>query len=123
ALQDRVRFLGHAPDGFLPSLYAAADLFLFPSLYEGFGIPVLESMAAGTPVITSTAPSLPEVGGGAALTVEPTDDNALAQAIARVLTDGKLRDRLVQAGSERVRHYGWRKSAEKLLEALRSLSK
>jgi Glycosyltransferase len=86
-LEDRVIFTGYVPDEDLPAIYSAADLFVFPSLYEGFGLPVLEAMACGTPVVCSNTSSLPEVAGDAALLVDPTDVRALAGAIERVLTD------------------------------------
>ena len=86
-LRDRVRLLGYVPDADLPALLSGALAFAFPSLYEGFGMPVLEAMACGTPVLTSTTSALPEVAGDAALLVDPTDTNALAAALARLATD------------------------------------
>ena len=122
SLRSRVKFLGHVSDDLLPSLYAAADVFVFPSLFEGFGMPVVESMACGTPVVTSTAPSLREVSGGAALLVEPTEYAALAQALERVLDDNALRDRMIRDGLASARRYDWRRSAEVLRKAFGELS-
>jgi glycosyltransferase involved in cell wall biosynthesis len=86
-LQGQVKFTGYVPDEDLPALYNGADLFCFPSLYEGFGLPVLEAMACGTPVVTSNTSSLPEVAGEAALLVDPYDVEAIAAAMRRVLED------------------------------------
>ncbi len=92
-LGDSVTFLGPVAGDDLPALYAGAELFVFPSLYEGFGFPVLEAMACGTPVICSNVSSLPEVAGSAALQVDPRDTDALAAAMDRVLGDAALRQR------------------------------
>ena len=90
-LHQHVRFLGFVPDATLAALYRLASVFVFPSLYEGFGLPPLEAMAAGTPVITSNVSSLPEVVGDAALLIDPMDAGAIADAMARVLGDAALR--------------------------------
>lgn len=104
--------LGYVPDADLPALYAGADVFLFPSLYEGFGIPVLEAFACETPVITSKVSALPEVTGNAALLVDPTSEAEIAGAIAQLLSDAQLRARLIAAGRERLRLFDWRRTAE-----------
>ncbi len=98
---DRVRFLGPVADADLPALYAAATVFVLPSLYEGFGLPVLEAMACGAAVACSSTSSLPEIVGEAALTFDPQDGGALAAAMGRLLADGELRGRMVQAGHVR----------------------
>ena len=113
---DRVMFPGFVDDGDLPALYSAATLFAFPSIYEGFGLPVLEAMACGTPVVTSNTSSLVEVGGDAALLVEPTDVDALADAMRRTLQDAGLRRQLVQRGFEQARRFTWDKAALQLKE-------
>ncbi|MCS7287390.1 MAG: glycosyltransferase family 1 protein [Anaerolineae bacterium] len=118
-LEERVHFTGYVPDEDLPALYSAADLFVFPSLYEGFGLPVLEAMACGVPVICSNTSSLPEVAGDAALLVDPTDVQALAKAIERALTDETLRAMLRAKGLERARMFTWEKTAQKTLEVYR----
>lgn len=106
-----VRLLAYVPDADLAGLYAGAAAFVFPSLYEGFGFPALEAMACGTPVICSNTSSLPEVVGEAALTVNPLDVAALAEAIRRVLSDAELRAALIAKGSEQVKKFSWEKAA------------
>jgi glycosyltransferase involved in cell wall biosynthesis len=107
-LQDDVHFLGFVAEDELPLWYNAARLFAFPSLYEGFGLPVLEAMACGTPVITSTAASLPEVAGQAAVLVAPQDIDLLAQEMERVLDDAKLRTEMRAAGRIQASRFSWR---------------
>jgi glycosyltransferase involved in cell wall biosynthesis len=106
---------GFVADTDLPALYSAADVFAFPSLYEGFGLPPLEAMACGTPVIVSDAASLPEVVGDAGLTVPADDVDALSAGLARVVLDEHLRDGLRAAGLERARAFSWQAAAEQLL--------
>jgi glycosyltransferase involved in cell wall biosynthesis len=118
-LGERVRFLDFVPDPDLPALYNAAAVFAFPSLYEGFGLPPLEAMACGTPVITSNVSSLPEVVGDAALTVPPTDVAALAEALARALTDEHLRATLRQQGLQQAARFTWDAAARTLLAVYR----
>lgn len=113
-VRTRIVFPGYADDADLPALYRAADLFVFPSLYEGFGLPPLEAMACGTPVITSNVSSLPEVVGDAGLTVNPTDIYALANAMGRVLQDSQLRQDMIQRGLERAAHFTWLRAAHQL---------
>jgi alpha-1,3-rhamnosyl/mannosyltransferase len=110
-LDQWVRFVGYAGMAELPGLYQMAQAVLFPSLDEGFGLPVLEAFAAGTPVVASNAGAIPEVAGGAALLCAPADDEALAQNLRRVLTDGALRERQVAAGRARAALYTWSASA------------
>lgn len=114
----RVLFPGYVQDEDLPALLSGASLFAFPSLYEGFGMPVLEAMACGVPVVCSDTSSLPEVAGDAALTVSPTDTEALAAAMNRVLTDEELRRALIARGLERARLFTWRRCAEEILVTL-----
>lgn len=106
-LASEVVCLGHAPTDDLPLFYSAAAVFAFPSLYEGFGIPVAEAMACGTPVITSNVSSLPEVGGDAALYVDPHDVDGLAAALGRVLGDAALRDALSARGLVQAARFTW----------------
>lgn len=110
-LQDQVRFTGYVDDVDLPALYSAAQAFVYPSLYEGFGLPPLEAMACGAPVITSNVTSLPEVVGDAGLTHAPEDVRELARAMAQLLSDANLRAHLKQAGLERARQFSWERAA------------
>ena len=109
-LHKYVRFLGFVSAETLAILYRLADAFVFPSLYEGFGLPPLEAMASGTPVVTSNVSSLPEVVGDAAVMIDPYDADAIADGIRRVLTDTDLRAQLVRRGVERARDYSWERS-------------
>jgi glycosyltransferase involved in cell wall biosynthesis len=110
-LHPHIRFFGFVPDETLAALYRLASVFVFPSLYEGFGLPPFEAMAAGVPVVTSNVSSLPEVVGDAALLVDPMDAGAIADAIARVLDDASLRAELVRRGRARVAEFSWDKAA------------
>ncbi|MCA9882626.1 MAG: glycosyltransferase, partial [Anaerolineae bacterium] len=95
-------------------LYSQAACVVFPTLYEGFGFPILEGMACGTPVVTSNVSSLPEVAADAAIIVDPYDVDAIVDGIRRSLMDGALRDRLIEAGYQRASEFTWQKSAESL---------
>jgi len=120
-LQDLVHFTGFFPDNDLPALYSAATLLAMPSRYEGFGLPPLEAMACGAPVVTSNVSSLPEVVGDAALTVDPHEVDALAEAMRRMLSDAALRDAMVQRGLVQAQQFTWSKAAERLLCVYREL--
>ncbi len=120
-LQTRVVFPGFVADADLPALYSAARALAYPSLYEGFGLPMLEAMACGTPVVTSTASCLPEVAGDAALCVPPTDVEALAHALDKVVSDESLRAELVTKGLARAKEFTWAKAARELVEKYRAL--
>jgi glycosyltransferase involved in cell wall biosynthesis len=121
-LEEKVIFPGFVADGDLPALYNLADLFVFPSLYEGFGLPPLEAMACGTPVITSDTSSLPEVVGEAGLMVEATDVKALAEAMKRALEDNALRERMITKGLEQAGKFTWEKAAAKLLSLYEAMT-
>jgi glycosyltransferase involved in cell wall biosynthesis len=108
---DRVRHLGFVPDGLLPGLYRAADLYAFPSRAEGFGLTVLEAMASGVPVVTSSVSALPEVAGDASLIVHPDDEEGLAAAMRRVLEDAGVRRELAAKGLARAREFSWARTA------------
>jgi glycosyltransferase involved in cell wall biosynthesis len=110
-MNDHVHLIGFADDGDLPALYSEAACVAVPSLYEGFGIPVLEGMACGSPVVTANVSSLPEVAGDAALTITPTDLDELSDALNRLLSDSTLRAQLIQRGYERVKQFTWEASA------------
>ncbi|HWH96688.1 MAG TPA: glycosyltransferase family 1 protein [Baekduia sp.] len=107
AQPERVAAIGAVPDADLPALYRRATAFAYPSLYEGFGLPVLEAMIAGVPVLTSGASSMPEVGGDAALYVAPRDVASIREGLARLLGDAGLRARLAQAGPPRAAEFSW----------------
>lgn len=106
-IADQVRFLGYVPDADLPALYSLADVVAVPSLYEGFGIPVLEAMACGAAVLASTGGSLPEVAGDAAVLVPPTDTEALTDGLIRLIRDADLRAELGAKGIARARAFTW----------------
>ena len=112
-----VLFLGAVPDPDLPALYNLAEALTYPSLVEGFGIPVLEAMACGTPVLASPRGALPEVGGDAVLWADPEDEEALSDGIERILTDSELRGRLRAAGPARAARFDWNETARRTLEA------
>jgi len=118
-LDDVVRLLGPVPDADLPALYAEATVFVFPSLWEGFGLPVLEAMAAGTPVVAARRGALPEIADGAALLVEP-EVAPLAAALATVLADAGLRERLRAAGLARAQTFSWQQVARETLAVYRA---
>jgi glycosyltransferase involved in cell wall biosynthesis len=113
-VRQEVRFFGFVPHATLAALYRMATVFAFPSLYEGFGLPPLEAMACGTPVVTSRISSLPEVVGDGALLVDPYNEDDIAQGIARVLDDEDLRARLVERGLERAASYSWARSVRQI---------
>jgi glycosyltransferase involved in cell wall biosynthesis len=120
-LEDRVHFIGFVADADLPALYSAASLFVYPSLYEGFGLPALEAMACGTPVVASNRSSLPEVVGEAGLLVDPLDPEALAEAMAKVLSDPCLHQRLSTAGRLQAAKFSWNGLASQLLKLYQNL--
>jgi glycosyltransferase involved in cell wall biosynthesis len=117
-LNGRVELTGHVGKERLAELYRAAACLVFPSRYEGFGLPVLEAMASGTPVVATAAASIPEIAGGAAVLVEPGDPVALAGGIERAIAD---RERLVRAGLERARLYSWAETARRTLAVYEEL--
>jgi glycosyltransferase involved in cell wall biosynthesis len=121
-LGDRVRFPGYVRDEDLPALYSAADVFAFPSLYEGFGLGPLEAMACGAPTLVSNVSSLPEVVADAAAQVDPTNVEAMAAALAALVTDSGLRARLAAAGPARAAQFTWEDAARGLLDAYESLA-
>jgi glycosyltransferase involved in cell wall biosynthesis len=121
SLTQDVVFLGFVSEEHLPALYSLADVLVFPSIYEGFGLPPLEAMACGTPVVTSDSSSLPEVVGDAGLMVAPDDHQALAEAIVRVIEDAHLRGDLVKRGLARAAEFSWQATGERLLSAYQRL--
>jgi glycosyltransferase involved in cell wall biosynthesis len=122
AARDRVKVLGFLPQRDLAPIYAGAAVFCYPSFTEGFGLPVLEAMAQGTPVVTSSGTSTEEIAEGAGLLVDPNDPASIAEAIGRVLSDGELAARLAQKGRERAETYSWAKAATTTLAAYREVA-
>lgn len=114
-LEDRVTFPGYVPRADLPPLYSGARAFVYPSRYEGFGLPVLEAMSCGTPVVTTNVSSMPEVAGDGALLVDPDDVPALAAALARVVHDTRLREQLSGRGRTRAASFSWERCARETI--------
>jgi glycosyltransferase involved in cell wall biosynthesis len=117
-LPDRIHRLGYVTDDELPALLYGAHFFCYVSLYEGFGLPVLEAQAAGVPVMTANNSSLPEVAGDAAILVDPTNVDAIAEAMLRLSSDEALRQRLIAAGHANVARFSWQKAARETLAVL-----
>lgn len=116
-----LRLPGYIPNGDLPSVYCGAKIFLYTSLRESFGIPMLEAMACGTPVVTSDTSAMPEVAGSGAVLVDPTDETQIAGAVRRLLDDPQLYERQRAYGLERVKQFSWRKTAEQTLDVYKSV--
>lgn len=114
-LKDDIQFTGWIDQNDLPALYQLADLFLFPSLYEGFGIPILEAMACGCPVVTANTGACPEVAGSAAMLTNPHSVQDIAEKVLRVLNNRELRERMVLRGFEEIKRFNWKKAARKTL--------
>jgi glycosyltransferase involved in cell wall biosynthesis len=121
-VQNDVRFLGFVPIEVLRIFYDVAKVFVFPSLYEGFGLPPLEAMAHGTPVVTSNTSSLPEVSGNAALLVNPENVFEIQRALQRALLDPVLRARMKQRGYEQSQRFSWTNSVERILAIYREVA-
>jgi glycosyltransferase involved in cell wall biosynthesis len=117
-MSSRVDFVGLVSEGKLPALYRGAEALIFPSLYEGFGLPVLEAMACGTPVVTANTTALPEVAGDAALLVDPTSIEQIAAAMERIVSDASLRQELRQKGFARAARLSWASTASKVRKVL-----
>ncbi len=122
-LTDRVVLTGYVPDADLPGLLSGALAFVYPSLHEGFGLPVLEAMACDTPVVCSNVSSLPEVAGDAALMVDPFDVESLAQALHQIVLDQGLRHTLVERGRQQVQLFSWHRCARETLQVLEDVGR
>ena len=118
-----MKLVGYIPDEDLSLLYSGSECFVFPSLYEGFGIPVLEAMKSGVPVITSNVSSLPEIGGDAALYVDPYNEEEIAKAMEKIVEDGQLKETLIEKGLKRAKLFSWKKMAEETLEIYNDVTK
>jgi len=121
-IDDAIRFTGYVPFADLPALYTLAEMFVFPSLYEGFGLPVIEAMACGTPVVTGRVAALSEVTGGAVEHVERLDPDALGEALVRLAGDRARRDQLAALGLERARRFSWDRAARETLDVYRRVA-
>ncbi|HXD80620.1 MAG TPA: glycosyltransferase family 1 protein [Candidatus Acidoferrum sp.] len=121
AAEPGVRYLGHVDDATLTALYESASVLAFPSLYEGFGLPLLEAMSRGVPAVVGEAGALPELGLTAALAVEPEDVDAIAGALERLLSDAQLRRKLGEEGKHRAADFTWEKAADQTLAVLRRI--
>lgn len=121
-VSSRVKFLGHMPNEDLAGLYGGSRALVFPSLYEGFGLPVLEGMACGTAVLTSKTTSLPEVGGKAALYVDPTDTASIKTGIESIATNDQLRGKLLSEGIKQIQKFSWKKAAKETLAVLEQVN-
>lgn len=121
-IEESVKFLGYVPDENLPSLLNGSIALLFPSLFEGFGLPILEAMACGTPVLTSNISSMPEIADKAAILVDPYSEKEIAQGISKLFTDQKLRNKLENMGIAQSKKFSWEKCAQETLEVLNKLT-
>jgi glycosyltransferase involved in cell wall biosynthesis len=121
-VEDKVKFLDFVENEDLPSLYKNALCFVLPSLYEGFGLPVLEAMKYGCPVLISNVSSLPEAGGDAALYFDPENADEIAKTIEKVISDEKLRQDMIKKGYTQIKQFSWEKTAQKTLDVLQELS-
>lgn len=119
-VRERVRLAGFVPDDDMPLWYAAADVFAYAALHEGFGLPVLEAMACGVPVVTSNTSSLPEIAGDAAMLIDPTDDRVLAATLGRIISDRQLADDLRRRGLARAGEFSWDETARLTVEGYRA---
>lgn len=122
-LEERVILAGYVDEAALVSLYNGASVFVYPSLYEGFGLPILEAMACGCPVICSNVSSLPEVAGDAALLIDPQRPEELSHALDRVFTDSEVRRQMVTRGLERAREFTWQKTAARTLDVFAGVAR
>lgn len=123
AAKERIIFLDYVPTAVLPSLYSMAQALVFASLYEGFGLPVLEAMACGCPVITSKVTSIPEVGGDSVLYIDPENVESIAQGMYQILTNTELKTKLIQQGLARAKLFSWDKTAEGICRVLENCLK
>lgn len=122
-LNERVRFLSQVSDEDLVLLYNGASLFAYPTLGEGFGLPLLEAMACGTPVVAANNSSVPEIAGDAAILVNPADTRDLSETISKVLSDGNLRSELSYKGLKRAKEFSWERCAKETIQVYHSIVK
>jgi len=122
-IEHLIKFLGYVPDEDLPLLFQASRAFVYPSRYEGFGLPVLQAMASGTPVLTTKLSSIPEVAGNAAVYINPDDPALLAQAINAILTNKEMRSSLIASGKKQAAMFSWKRTADETVEVYREVIK
>jgi glycosyltransferase involved in cell wall biosynthesis len=122
-ISDRVKFLDYVSDSDLPLLYKYATCYVLPSLYEGFGLPVLEAMKHDCPVITSNISSMPEAGGDAALYVDPLNVEDIAEKMVQLVENEKLRKELIEKGRKQVKKFSWEKAAKETFEILEEIGR
>lgn len=121
-IEAQVVITDYVPDSHLSVLYSSAEVFVYPSFYEGFGLPILEAMQCGCPVISSKTSSMPEVGGEAALYIDPENTSEITSAIEQVLSDSLLQEKMKKSGIERAKEFSWEKSAQILLQKIHEIS-
>jgi glycosyltransferase involved in cell wall biosynthesis len=122
-LLEHISLLGYVPDNDLPAIYYLSKLFLFPSLREGFGIPVIEAMACGVPVITSNVSSMPEVAGNAAHLIHPENVEELYNAMIKITSDATYKNQLIEKGLLQSKKFSWQNTAKQVLEQYKKLNK
>ena len=120
-MENRVHFTGFIDDDDVPLIYNMAKLFVFPSYYEGFGIPPLEAQACGTPVVCSNAASLPEVCANSVLYFDPFDATDMERKISKLINDRNLRQNLITNGFQNIKRFSWEKSAQKIIRSIESM--
>jgi alpha-1,3-rhamnosyl/mannosyltransferase len=120
-IENRIIWLGYVPDNLLPNLYSEATAFIFPSLYEGFGLPIIEAMACGCPVISSNRSSLPEIGGETALFFDPMEISDMAESIRKVSEDTEFRQTLARHGPEHANKFHWESSVNKHMDLFEAI--
>ena len=118
--KSKIKVLGYVEDKDLPALYSNALLFVYPSLYEGFGLPVLEAMACGCPVITSNISSLPEVIGECGIKINPKSDSEMVSAYEKMYFDINFRNECIQSGIERAKQFAWEKCTKEIIDFIKS---
>ncbi|MDD3532284.1 MAG: glycosyltransferase family 1 protein [Candidatus Shapirobacteria bacterium] len=117
----KIKMLGYVPDEDLALLYSGASVFVYPSLYEGFGMPIVEAQACGCPVLTSNVSSMPEAAGQGAILVNPQDNNEIVQSLEKIITNRSFRKNLIKKGKENADRFSWKESAQKILRVIKSL--
>jgi len=118
---ENLKLLGYVPDEDLAPLYSGAVAFVYPSLYEGFGMPVVEAQACGCPVITSNTSSMPEAAGEGAILINPENEGEIVQALEKIIQDQPFRTELIRAGEKNAKKFSWKKSAERVLDVIEAL--